>query len=148
MSRATAFNQCLRHVLNSIDYPLNGLKMVKFCQTSSNSLAISRYYLRYFPCLTAIYLIFITIFKIKIRPKQINLLFRFLFGDTIDSDVCQQVGCLAYQCFHKWRMTFFRIADGKAVDDMNIMLCTKLLKIFKRTQMNVWGVIPLIRQCL
>ncbi|GAF61761.1 hypothetical protein JCM18903_1789 [Psychrobacter sp. JCM 18903] len=45
------------------------LKMAKFCQTSSNSLAISRYYLRYFPYLTAIYLIFINIFKMKARPK-------------------------------------------------------------------------------
>jgi len=44
--------------------------MAKFCQTSSNSWLISRYYLRYFPCLTAIYLIFITIFEMKTRPKE------------------------------------------------------------------------------
>ena len=48
---------------------LNGLKMAKFCQTSSNSWLISRYYLRYFPRLTAIYLIFMTIFKMRTHPK-------------------------------------------------------------------------------
>ena len=46
--------------------------MAKFCQTSLNSLSISRYYLRYFPCLTAIYLIFITIFKMRTRPSISN----------------------------------------------------------------------------
>ena len=53
---------------NSLDSPLNGLKMAKSCQTSSNSGLIPRYCLRYFPCLTAIYLIFITIFGMKTRP--------------------------------------------------------------------------------
>ena len=67
-------NERLGRVLNSIDYPLNGLKMAKFCQTSSNSLLISRYYLRYFPCLTAIYLIFITIFKMRTRPSTASIL--------------------------------------------------------------------------
>ncbi len=61
----------LGRVFNSLDSPLNGLKMAKSCQTSSNSWLISRYYLRYFPCLTAIYLIFITIFEMKTRPKKI-----------------------------------------------------------------------------
>ncbi len=63
----------LGRVLNSIDYFRNGLKMAKFCQASSNSLLISRYYLRYFSCLTAIYLMFITIFKVRTRPKNIGL---------------------------------------------------------------------------
>ena len=44
--------------------------MAKFCQTSSTSLLISRYYLRYFPYLTVIYLIFITIFKMRTRPSN------------------------------------------------------------------------------
>jgi len=42
--------------------------MAKFCQTSSNSLLISRYYLRYCLCLAAIYLIFVTISKMRKRP--------------------------------------------------------------------------------
>ncbi|GAF58580.1 hypothetical protein JCM18902_1384 [Psychrobacter sp. JCM 18902] len=46
--------------------------MAKFCQTSLNSLSISRYYLRYFPYLTAIYLIFMTIFKMRTRPSISN----------------------------------------------------------------------------
>ncbi len=62
----------LGRVFNSLDSHLNGLKMAKSCQTSSNSGLISRYYLRYFPCLTAIYLIFITIFEMKIRPNKLN----------------------------------------------------------------------------
>ena len=62
------FDSLLGRVFNSLDSPLNGLKMAKSCQTSSNSGLISRYYLRYFPCLTAIYLIFITIFEMKTRP--------------------------------------------------------------------------------
>ena len=62
-------NERLGRVLNSIDYPLNGLKMAKFCQTSSNSLLISRHYLCYCPCLTAIYLILVTTFKMRTRPK-------------------------------------------------------------------------------
>ena len=45
--------------------------MAKFCQTSLNSWLISRYYLRYFPRLTAIYLIFITIFEMRTRPRGI-----------------------------------------------------------------------------
>ena len=60
----------LRRVFNSLDSYLNGLKTAKFCQTSSNSWLISRYYLHYFPRLTAIYLIFITIFEMKTRPKN------------------------------------------------------------------------------
>ena len=47
--------------------------MAKSCQTSSNSGLISRYYLRYFPCLTAIYLIFITIFEMKTRPSRYSI---------------------------------------------------------------------------
>ena len=47
--------------------------MAKFCQTSLNSWLISRYYLRYFPRLTAIYLIFITIFEMSTRPSTIYL---------------------------------------------------------------------------
>jgi len=43
--------------------------MAKLCQTASNSFLISRYYLRYFPCLTAIYLIFIAIFKMRTCPS-------------------------------------------------------------------------------
>jgi len=39
--------------------------MAKFCQTSLNSWLISRYY----PRLTAIYLIFITIFEMRTRPR-------------------------------------------------------------------------------
>ncbi len=60
----------LGRVFNSLDSHLNGLKMAKSCQTLSNSWLISRYYLRYFPCLTAIYLIFITIFEMKTRPNN------------------------------------------------------------------------------
>ncbi len=59
----------LGRVFNSLDSHLNGLKMAKSCQTSSNSWLISRYYLRYFSCLTAIYLIFIAIFEMKTRPS-------------------------------------------------------------------------------
>ena len=44
--------------------------MAKPCQTASNRWLISRYYLHYFPRLTAIYLIFITIFEMKIRPSN------------------------------------------------------------------------------
>ena len=62
----------LGRVFNSLDSPLNGLKMAKSCQTSSNSGSISRYYLRYFPCLTAIYLIFIPIFEMKTRPRTFD----------------------------------------------------------------------------
>ncbi|MFT7324234.1 MAG: hypothetical protein ACI8R1_002386, partial [Psychrobacter glaciei] len=47
-----------------------GLKMAKSCQTSSNSWLISRYYLHSFSCLTAIYLILITIFEMKTRPSD------------------------------------------------------------------------------
>ena len=60
-------------VFNSLDSHLNGLKIAKSCQTSSNSGLISRYYLRYFSCLTAIYLIFITIFEMKTRPSTSKL---------------------------------------------------------------------------
>ena len=60
----------LRLVFNSLDSYLNGLKTAKFCQTSSSSWLISRYYLHYFPRLTAIYLIFITIFEMKTRRRQ------------------------------------------------------------------------------
>jgi len=49
---------------------INGLKTVKFCQATSNSWFISRYYLCYFPCLTAIYLILIIIFKMRTRPSR------------------------------------------------------------------------------
>ncbi|MEH6666638.1 MAG: hypothetical protein V7689_02610 [Psychrobacter sp.] len=62
--------ETLGRVFNSSDSHLNGLKMAKSCQTSSNSWLISRYYLRYFSCLTAIYLIFTTIFEMKTRPRK------------------------------------------------------------------------------
>ncbi len=68
--RVYKFQYSLGRVFNSLDSPLNGLKMAKSCQTSSNSGLISRYYLRYFPCLTAIYLIFITIFEMKTCPNK------------------------------------------------------------------------------
>ena len=51
---------------------LNELKIVKSCQTTSNIKSISRYYLYYFPCLAAIYLIFITIFRLGTRPSEID----------------------------------------------------------------------------
>ena len=59
--------------------------MAKSCQTSSNSWLISRYYLRYFPCLTAIYLIFITIFEMKTRPNLFNTNFtQYQYRDQLD----------------------------------------------------------------
>ena len=61
----------LGRILNSNECSLNELKIAKFCQTSSNSWSISRYYLHYFPRLTAIYLIFITIFKMRTRPNTL-----------------------------------------------------------------------------
>ena len=66
-------SQRLGHALNSNDSYLNGLKMAQFCQTASNRLLVSRYYLRYFSRLTAIYLIFISIFEMKTRPRKYDV---------------------------------------------------------------------------
>ncbi|MEK6203647.1 MAG: hypothetical protein N2B04_06300, partial [Psychrobacter sp.] len=66
----------------------NGLKMVKSCQTASNSWLISRYYLRYFSCLTAIYLIFITIFEMKTRPSGSLVRTRLIEMELIDFIHC------------------------------------------------------------
>ena len=63
-------SQRLGHALNSNDSYLNGLKMAQFCQTASNRLLVSRYYLRYFSRLTAIYLIFISIFEMRTHPSK------------------------------------------------------------------------------
>ena len=71
MEASTPQSAILGRVFNSLDSHLNGLKMAKSCQTSLNSWLISRYYLRYFPCLTTIYLIFITIFEMKTCPRSI-----------------------------------------------------------------------------
>ncbi|MFT7322206.1 MAG: hypothetical protein ACI8R1_000320, partial [Psychrobacter glaciei] len=44
---------------------------------------ISRYYLRYFSCLTAIYLIFITIFEMKTRPRYLTYWTWYLLGNGL-----------------------------------------------------------------
>ena len=46
--------------------------MAKSCKTASNSRLISRYYLRYFACLAAIDLIFVTILKMRTRLRRIS----------------------------------------------------------------------------
>ena len=74
--------------------------MDKSCQTASNSWLISRYYLRYFPCLTAIYLIFITIFKMRTRPSHFKIkLIRQYCRATGINFTCSL--CLRWQRLHK-----------------------------------------------
>ncbi len=54
-------------------------RKIKFCQASLNSWLISRDYPRYFSRLTAIYLIFIIVFKMKTRPSEIKSDFFIIF---------------------------------------------------------------------
>ena len=109
----------LGRVLNSIDSHLNGLKMAKSGQTVSNSWLISQYYLRYFPCLTVIYLIFIAIFKTRTRPSQSNMKLAPLMpvGRYLPKNICMFfLSLLQNTCSMNKKLSWLRWVIWTALD--------------------------------
>ena len=115
--------------------------MAKFCQTSLNSWLISRYYLRYFPRLTAIYLIFITIFELRTRPRGIFRQSSALLN-TIKKTSIKVFFMTAFNLYHEFKIsnTEQLLEAGWVWSLKRLVYAVKIIKInlWYANQVTLW----------